>query len=69
MDNEELKQKGYENWGKELDYKMKLKQAEKLTYDIELAKKQVKTYWVLFALAIIGGVSGIISLIVVLLQQ
>jgi hypothetical protein len=41
----------------------KQKENEKLTYDLRLAKWQVKTFWPLFIIALIGGICGIISLI------
>lgn len=36
---------------------------KKLNWDSKLAKWQVKTFWLFFILAIIGGVCGIISLV------
>jgi predicted transcriptional regulator len=42
---------------------IKQKEKDKLIYETKLARWQVKTFWYLFFLAIIGGIFGIISLI------
>ena len=47
---------------KEQDF-IKQKEKEQLLYDTKLAKWQVKTFWPLFGIAIIGSICGIISLI------
>lgn len=39
------------------------KETEKLNYETKLAKWQVKTFWPLFLLALLGGICGIVSLI------
>ena len=37
--------------------------AEKVIWDLKLTKWQAKTFWWFFCIAIIGGLSGIVSLV------
>jgi len=43
------------------------KETEKLNYETKLSKWQVKTFWPLFIIALIGGICGIVSLILQLI--
>ena len=43
------------------------KETEKLNYETRLAKWQLKTFWPIFIIALIGGICGIVSLILQLI--
>ncbi len=62
-----LSEGGFSKWKHEIDSKER-KEAEKLDYDLWLAKQSKKWFWVGIITGIIGGILGIISFILNLIN-